>query len=310
MQAEPVTATRADRETMAEIWFEKFEVPAYFTAKDAVLSCFAAARQSGLVIDVGGGSTKVTAVHAGFALASTSYSSDLGGERLTEELGRALQARDPPIQLRPLYEVRATAAAALRAGGAVTPTPANVTTSYREWATAQVVEEAKETACRVSETPFDVEAASKASLLPSHPVELMGEETVDVGGERFAVPELLFDPTPLGETRHKPLLRAITDVVAAVDVDIRRDLYASVLVTGGVTQTDGFTRRLEADLASTVADSMFKVRVVASAFGNERRFSSWVGGSVLASLGTFQQLWVSKGEYDEHGANIVFKKCP
>ena len=42
----------------------------------------------------------------------------------------------------------------------------------------------------------------------------------------------------------------------------------------------------------------------------ERRFSVWIGGSILASLGTFQQMWMSKAEYEEHGANLILRKAP
>jgi actin-related protein len=42
----------------------------------------------------------------------------------------------------------------------------------------------------------------------------------------------------------------------------------------------------------------------------ERKFSTWIGGSILASLGTFQQMWISKQEYEETGKSIVHKKCP
>ena len=41
----------------------------------------------------------------------------------------------------------------------------------------------------------------------------------------------------------------------------------------------------------------------------EREFSSWIGASVLASLGTFQQMWVSKAEYEEEGPSAVERKC-
>lgn len=41
----------------------------------------------------------------------------------------------------------------------------------------------------------------------------------------------------------------------------------------------------------------------------ERRYSSWLGGSILASLGTFHQLWVSKEEFTEHGKEVVHARC-
>jgi actin-related protein len=52
------------------------------------------------------------------------------------------------------------------------------------------------------------------------------------------------------------------------------------------------------------------LKLVAANFANERHHAPWIGGSILASLGSFQQLWVSKREYEEQGAQIIEKKCP
>jgi actin-related protein 4 len=41
----------------------------------------------------------------------------------------------------------------------------------------------------------------------------------------------------------------------------------------------------------------------------ERRFAVWIGGSILASLGSFHQMWVSKQEYDETGRAIIEQRC-
>jgi actin-related protein len=54
-----------------------------------------------------------------------------------------------------------------------------------------------------------------------------------------------------------------------------------------------------------VAQTM-KVKVIAQ---KERKYSVWIGGSVLASLSTFKNQWISKQEYEEHGSNIMIKKC-
>lgn len=55
-----------------------------------------------------------------------------------------------------------------------------------------------------------------------------------------------------------------------------------------------------------MAPSSMRVKVVAPP---ERKYSVWIGGSILASLATFQQMWISKQEYDESGPSIVHRKC-
>uniref|UniRef100_A0A672KTT7 Actin-like protein 6B n=1 Tax=Sinocyclocheilus grahami TaxID=75366 RepID=A0A672KTT7_SINGR len=57
-------------------------------------------------------------------------------------------------------------------------------------------------------------------------------------------------------------------------------------------------------------DEHMRLKLIASNSSIERRFSSWIGGSILASLGTFQQMWISKQEYDEGGKQSVERKCP
>ena len=63
----------------------------------------------------------------------------------------------------------------------------------------------------------------------------------------------------------------------------------------------GFQKELE-----QLALSSIKIKVVAPP---ERKYSVWIGGSILASLSTFQQMWISKQEYDESGPSIVHRKC-
>jgi len=68
---------------------------------------------------------------------------------------------------------------------------------------------------------------------------------------------------------------------------------------------EGIAERLNKEMVALVPSTM-KVKVVAPP---ERKYSVWIGGSILASLSTFQQMWISKQEYDESGPGIVHRKC-
>merc|ERR1712153_89800 len=57
---------------------------------------------------------------------------------------------------------------------------------------------------------------------------------------------------------------------------------------------------------TNLAPPTMKVKIIAPP---ERKYSVWIGGSILASLSTFQQMWISKQEYDESGPSIVHRKC-
>jgi len=89
------------------------------------------------------------------------------------------------------------------------------------------------------------------------------------------------------------------------DVDIRKDLYGNIVLSGGTTMFDGVAERMEKEIKALAPQSM-KIKIVAPP---ERKYSVWIGGSILASLSTFQQMWISKQEYDESGPQIVHRKC-
>jgi actin len=89
------------------------------------------------------------------------------------------------------------------------------------------------------------------------------------------------------------------------DVDIRRDLYANIVLSGGTTMFPGIADRVSKELTALAPSSM-KIKVVAP---HERKYSVWIGGSILASLSTFQQMWIAKSEYNEAGPSIVHRKC-
>ncbi|KAG0292015.1 NuA4 histone acetyltransferase subunit, partial [Dissophora globulifera] len=84
-------------------------------------------------------------------------------------------------------------------------------------------------------------------------------------------------------------------------------LFGSVVLTGGNTLFPGFADRLHWELNSI--PHSYKVKLHAPGNTVERKCGSWLGGSIMASLGTFHQLWISRKEYDETGASIVNKKC-
>ena len=89
------------------------------------------------------------------------------------------------------------------------------------------------------------------------------------------------------------------------DVDFRKDLYANIVLSGGSTMLPGFADRMQKELTSLAPDNIKIIMITPP----ERKYSTWIGGSVMASLPTFQSLWISKEEYDESGAFIVHKKC-
>jgi len=138
-------------------------------------------------------------------------------------------------------------------------------------------------------------------LLPTD--ELPGGQVMTIGNERFRCPEALFQPSFLGmETcgAHEFCYNGIT----RCDVDIRKDMYGNIVLSGGTTMFPGIADRLLKDVQALAPPTM-KVKVIAP----DGKYSAWVGGSILASLSFFQQEWITMEEYSEAGPSIVHRKC-
>ena len=125
-------------------------------------------------------------------------------------------------------------------------------------------------------------------------------QILTVGNERFRCPEALFNPGFLDfieDGVHKLIHQSIMNCA----MDIRRSLYSNILLSGGTTMYAGFAERLHKELTA-LAPSTVKIKITAPP---ERKYSAWIGGSILYSLSSFQQLWISKEEYYEHGPSII-----
>ena len=89
------------------------------------------------------------------------------------------------------------------------------------------------------------------------------------------------------------------------DVDIRKDLYNNIVLSGGSTMFDGIAERMQKEIVGMAPESM-TIKIISPP---ERKFSVWIGGSILSSLSTFEDMWITHSEYDENGPAIVHRKC-
>ena len=89
------------------------------------------------------------------------------------------------------------------------------------------------------------------------------------------------------------------------DIDLRKDFFNNIIVSGGNTMCEGFVNRLKKEM-SALAPGRMRTKIVAPP---ERNYNVWIGGSIVASLSTFQDMWISKEEYDEFGPSITHQKC-
>ena len=134
---------------------------------------------------------------------------------------------------------------------------------------------------------------------------------ISIGKERFRCPEALFQPSLVGLESFGIHEMIYTSIAGSGDLGIpgihgdRQWAYGNIVMSGGSTMFPGIADRVEKEITA-LAPSMFKIKVIAPL---ERQRSAWIGGSILASLSTFQSKWISLAEYDEVGPSVVHTKC-
>lgn len=278
---EPPHNPTSHREQLAEIFFETFRAPALFVAPPAVLSLYASGRTTGVVLDVGEGVTHCIPVYEGYALPHSIIRSDLGGGDVTKRLQLLLRKNGLAFS----------------------------TTAESDFCSLM-----KEEVCYVSNKPtggmsndYDIRTASdntttSATTTPKAQYQLPDGQVITLENERHRSSEVLFNPSLIG-SEERPIHDVLLTSILQSDMDLRSTLFTNIVLSGGSTLLPGLGDRLLYEVRQRAPDRT-KIRISAPP---ERGESAWVGGSILASLATFKNMWVGRTEYEEYGPSILHR---
>jgi actin len=255
---------------MTQIMFETFNVPAMYVAIPAVLSLYASGGTTGIVVDSGDSVSHTVPIYEGYAIPHAILHLHLGGRDCTTYFSKILAERGYSL------------------------------TTFAE---LEIVRDMKETLAYVA-WDFWNEVNEATDSFDKERVYDVGGASIVAGAERFRCAEVLFQPSLVGKDAtgiHDMTFQSIM----RCDVDIRKALYGNVVLSGGSSMFPGMGDRMARELFA-LAPSTMKINVMGPP---ARKYSAWVGGSIMASLNSFQQSWISKAEYDEWGPIIVHSKC-
>jgi actin-related protein len=264
---------KANREKMTQIMFETFNTQGIYISIQAVLSLYSAGKTTGIVLDSGDGVSHFVPIYEGYSFPHAVGRINLAGRDLTKYLLTILSERG-----------------------------LHFTTSAEQ----EIVRDIKEKLTYVSlDFQTELKDSEKTSKCETK-YEMPDGSEITVGNERFRCPEILFNPKMSG--REMMGIHEMTnDSIQKSEIDVRKELFSNIVLSGGTTMFPNIEQRLTAELQKLAPTNIFdKVRVHANP---ERKYCVWVGGSILSSINNFQSMWITKSEYEESGPQVVHRKC-
>lgn len=199
----------------------------------------------------------------------------------------------------PIYEGYCEPHAVLRSGFGGRQLTQYMMDSSDQSLSEKVARDMKEKLCYIALDSEKVSTEKRMYKMPDGKDIEMNHKVLSQCGEA------LFSPQIIG-IEHEGLGHMVYNSVMKTSVSIRRDLFSNLVVHGGTSLIQGMEQRLQKEVESPNAYNTRMINVIAPP---ERKYSSWIGGSILGSLSTFQEMWITKQEYQESGPSIIHRKA-
>ena len=308
--SEPSLHNKNNRIKLTEFMFEKFKIPAIYISKSAVLSGFSCGRSTCLVFDSGHNITSAVPVNEGYALQKCLIKNNIAGNYITQLVEKNLETNN--FIINPFYSFKIKKNGEQFITNYISNEERNsYDKTYEKFWKNEIIRDIKETCLVTSDQPLKYDSEREefipTSLIQELVYDLPDKKTVNLLQDRNLILERIFNPIKdcLGFNGYHQM---VNDAISKSDLEIKKELYSNIFLCGGNTLFNGFPERFQKQISNT-NKQLYKLKIITHPSNTERKFASWIGGSILSSLGTFHQLWLSKAEFEEHGAMIIERKC-
>ena len=157
----------------------------------------------------------------------------------------------------------------------------------------QITKKIKEELCEICSPENENKLEPKNYTLPD-------DSILEIGDERRLAPEILFNPL-IREYEYPGIQEILAESINKTNVDLKLQLYGSILLSGGNTNIKGMKERIYKEIKK-LAPNKAKIRLHTP---SNPENCCWIGGNIISSLEISKEMWISVKEYMEKGENIL-----
>ena len=254
--------------------FETFNVNGLYIDMSAILSLYSYGKRTGIVLDSGHSVTYTVPVYEGYALPHGIERINIGGNDVTDYMAKLLSSSNEVIL---------------------------DNNEFVDDSSKYIVNNIKKDIAYLADNIEDEYRRKDIKTIDEY--KLPDGKVIQVRSEKFECTELLYNPILIGK-HFDGIHQLITDSITKCDINVREQFFNNIVLAGGNTLLEGFKSRLEYELKLINGDET-NINILSK---QERGYAAWIGGSIVSSLSSFKDMWITKHEYNDEGTRILFRK--